>query len=117
MESRENEAKKLAATYARWLRNPEEALFGSKGEGVVLKMYKALKEAKGKNDVKSILDLSKYEMSKQTTNDMARFVSELKGKIDTMDDQESVKFALEVMRYFQIALATKLEDMRKGLWG
>jgi len=83
----------------------------------VLKMYKALKEAKEKKDLDSALDLTKYEMSKQTMNDMARFVNELKGKIANMQDQEAIKFALEVMRYFQIALATKMEDMRKGLWG
>ncbi|QKQ99234.1 hypothetical protein GWK48_01430 [Metallosphaera tengchongensis] len=117
MESSENQAKKLAATYARWLRNPEEALFGSKGRGVVLQMYDAVKRAKSKDEIMGILDLSKYEMSKATFNDMTRFINELRSKISQMPDNEAVSFTVEVFRYFQISLATKMEDMKRGLWG
>ncbi|WP_338602008.1 hypothetical protein V6M85_01300 [Sulfolobus tengchongensis] len=114
--SLENEAKKLAATYARWLRNPEDALFGKDGEGVVLKIYKKMKQAKDKNEIKEILNLEQYAMEKTTFNDMSRFISELLNKIEQMDDQSALKFSVEVFRYFQIALATKLNDMNKGLW-
>jgi len=41
--SLENEAKKIAATYARWLRKPEDALFGKDGKGAVMMMYERLK--------------------------------------------------------------------------
>lgn len=114
--SLENEAKKLAATYARWLRNPEDALFGSDGKGVVMEIYNKIKGAKNKEDLNKILDLSQYKMQIATFNDMNRFVAALKEKIANMKDDEAVKFALEVFRYFQIALATKLDDMRKGIW-
>lgn len=114
----ENEAKKLAATYARWLRNPQDALFGKDGEGVVLQIYKKLKQAKDKNEILEILKLDQYTytMEKTTLNDMARFISDLLNKIQQMDDQSALRFTIEVFRYFQIALATKLEDMNKGLW-
>jgi N-glycosylase/DNA lyase len=114
----ENEAKKLAATYARWLRNPQDALFGKDGEGVVLQIYKKLKQAKDKNEILEILKLDQYTytMEKTTLNDMARFISDLLNKIQQMDDQSALRFTVEVFRYFQIALATKLEDMNKGLW-
>ncbi|WP_181443802.1 MULTISPECIES: hypothetical protein [Sulfolobaceae] len=112
----ENEAKKLAATYARWLRNPQDALFGKNGEGVVLQIYKKLKQAKDKNEIIEILKLDQYSMEKATLNDMTRFISDLLNKIQQMDDQSALRFTVEVFRYFQIALATKLEDMNKGLW-
>jgi len=114
----ENEAKKLAATYARWLRNPQDALFGKDGEGVVLQIYKKLKQAKDKNEILEILKLDQYTytMEKTTLNDMARFISDLLNKIQQMDDQSALRFTVEVFRYFQMALATKLEDMNKGLW-
>lgn len=114
----ENEAKKLAATYARWLRNPQEALFGNKGgRGVVMIVYDKIKQAKSKDDINKALDLSQYsELSKQTANDLERFFTELKNKISSLDDQEAVKFSIEAFRYFQIALFTKIEDMNKGYW-
>lgn len=114
--SLENEAKKLAATYARWLRNPEDALFGSEGRGVVLQMYAKIKEARTKEELNKILDLSQYKMQTTTLNDMNRFIQALKEKIANMKDEEAVKFTLEVFRYFQIALATKIEDIRRGVW-
>ncbi|AWS00107.1 hypothetical protein [Metallosphaera hakonensis] len=116
MESKENEAKKLAATYARWLRNPDEALFGKTGKGVVMQIYNSVKQAKTKDELMQILDLSKYELSKQTFNDMTRFINELRNKISQMTDQDAINFTIEVMRYFQISLFTKIEDMRRGLW-
>ncbi len=116
MASIENEAKKIASTYARWLRDPEDALFGSNGKGVVLLIYSKLKEAKSKSEIIQIFDLSQYKMKTATFNDMTRFLSDLKNKLSTMDDDTALRFTLEVFRYFQIALATKLEDMRKGLW-
>jgi len=112
----ENEAKKLATTYARWLRNPQDALFGKDGEGVVIKMYKRIKESKTKEELREILRLEQYPMERTTFNDMSRFVNELLNKIQQMDDQTAVKFTIEVFRYFQIALATKIENMKKGLW-
>ncbi|AWR95104.1 hypothetical protein DFR85_11355 [Acidianus brierleyi] len=116
MASIENEAKKIASTYARWLRDPEDALFGSTGKGVVLLIYSKLKEAKSKSQIIQILDLSQYNMKTSTFNDMTRFLNDLKNKISTMNDEDAIRFTLEVFRYFQIALATKLEDMRKGVW-
>ncbi|ARM76758.1 hypothetical protein [Acidianus manzaensis] len=116
MSSLENEAKKLASTYARWLRNPEDALFGSEGRGVVLQMYSKIKEAKSKEDIDKILNLSQYKMLTPTLNDMTRFINALKEKITPMSDEDAVKFSIEVFRYFQIALFTKLDDMRKGVW-
>ena len=114
----ENEAKKLAATYARWLRNPQEALFGNKGgRGVVMVIYDKVKQAKTKNDIINALDLSQYQdLSKQTYNDLERFFTELKNKISQFDDETAVKFAIEAFRYFQIALFTKIEDINKGYW-
>ena len=109
------EAKKVAALYARWLRLPEDALFHG-GRGPVMKMYEALKNAKNKEDIKAILDLSKYEMERQTYNDLTRLVNEIFNRIQNMSDQDAVTFTLEVFRYFQIALATKIEDVRKGYW-
>lgn len=109
------EAKKVAALYARWLRLPEDALFHG-GRGPVMKMYEALKSAKGKDDIKSILDLSKYEMEKQTFSDLTRLVNEILNRIQNMNDSDAVAFTLEVFRYFQIALATKIEDVKKGYW-
>lgn len=79
--SLENEAKKLAATYARWLRNPEDALFGKNGEGVVLQIYKKIKQAKSKDEIKQILDLTQYSMERTTYNDMSRFINDLLNKI------------------------------------
>ncbi|AWR97958.1 hypothetical protein DFR86_10710 [Acidianus sulfidivorans JP7] len=116
MSSMENEAKKLASTYARWLRNPEDALFGSGGKGVVMEMYSKLKEAKNKEDLDKILNLSQYKMQTPTFNDMTRFINALREKISSMQDEDAVKFSIEVFRYFQIALFTKLDDMRKGVW-
>ncbi|MEM4075968.1 MAG: hypothetical protein QXN30_06010 [Metallosphaera sp.] len=116
MESKENEAKKLAATYARWLRNPEEALFGKSGKGVVMLMYNSVKSAKSKEELLQVLDLSKYELSKQTFNDLTRFINELRNKISQMPDQDALNFTVEVMRYFQISLFTKMDDMKRGLW-
>ncbi|MEM0092540.1 MAG: hypothetical protein QXQ01_08250 [Saccharolobus sp.] len=114
--SLENEAKKFAATYARWLRNPQDALFGKDGEGVVSKMYKNLKQAKNKDEIIKILSLNQYTMEKTTYNDMSRFINDLINKIQSMDDQTSIKFVIEVFRYFQIALATKIDDINKGIW-
>lgn len=114
--SLENEAKKLAATYARWLRNPEDALFGKNGEGVVLQIYKKIKQAKSKDEIKQILDLTQYSMERTTYNDMSRFINDLLNKIQSLDDQSALKFVIEVFRYFQIALATKIDDINKGVW-
>ncbi len=113
----ENEAKKIASTYARWLRNPQDALFGKEGKGVVLKIYERLKQAKSKEEIRQILDLDQYEMEKSTYNDMSRFISDLINKIQQLDDEKSIKFVIEVFRYFQIALATKIDDINKGVWG
>ncbi|TRM81020.1 hypothetical protein DJ524_05555 [Sulfolobus sp. D5] len=113
----ENEAKKIASTYARWLRNPQDALFGKEGKGVVLKMYERLKQAKSKEEIRKILDLNQYEMEKSTYNDMSRFISDLINKIQQLDDENSIKFVIEVFRYFQIALTTKIDDINKGVWG
>ncbi|BDB97981.1 MAG: hypothetical protein RRA45_06245 [Saccharolobus sp.] len=114
--SLENEAKKLAATYARWLRNPEDALFGKSGEGVVLQIYKKIKQAKSKDEIKQILDLTQYSMERTTYNDMSRFINDLLNKIQSLDDQSALKFVIEAFRYFQIALATKIDDINKGVW-
>ena len=114
----ENEAKKLAATYARWLRNPQEALFGNKGgRGVVMLIYDKVKQAKTKDEITKALDLSQYQdLSKQTYNDLERFFTELKNKISQFDDETAVKFTVEAFRYFQISLFTKIEDINKGYW-
>lgn len=116
--SLENEAKKMAATYARWLRNPEEALFGKGGRGVVMQVYEKIKNAKTKEEIIKALDLSSYqnEISKQTFNDLSRFFTELSNKISQMNDGDAMKFAVEAFRYFQIALFTKIEDINKGFW-
>ncbi|MUN29911.1 hypothetical protein [Sulfuracidifex metallicus] len=116
MASVENEAKKIASTYARWLRNPEDALFGKGGEGCVSAMYKRIKEAHTKDEIREILNLSQYQMERNTMNDLTRFINDLNNKINPMSDEEAVKFVIEVFRYFQIALATKLHDMNRGLW-
>ncbi|MCI2414803.1 MAG: hypothetical protein MPF33_06095 [Candidatus Aramenus sp.] len=116
MSSIENEAKKLASTYARWLRDPEDALFGSGGKGVVQIMYAKIKEAKTKDEILKILDLAQYQMKTPTFNDMTRFINELRNKISGMSDEDAIKFTVEVFRYFQIALFTKLDDIRRGVW-
>ncbi|EZQ07017.1 MULTISPECIES: hypothetical protein [Acidianus] len=112
----ENEAKKLAATYARWLRLPEDALFGRNGEGPIRKMYKKINEAKNKDDIREILNISQYEMQRQTFNDLTRFANELLSKIGQMSDEDALKFTKEVFKYFQIDLATKIENIRSGNW-
>ncbi|BCU69130.1 hypothetical protein [Stygiolobus caldivivus] len=117
--SMENEAKKLAATYARWLRKPEDALFGKQGRGVVMIMYEKLKNAKTIDEIKNILDLHQYEsiMDKMTYNDLQRFINDLQTKISGMSDEQAKNFVVEVFRYFQISLYTKIEDINKGIWG
>ncbi|AHC50845.1 hypothetical protein SUSAZ_01765 [Sulfolobus acidocaldarius SUSAZ] len=112
----ENEAKKLAATYARWLRNPQDALFGKEKEGVVIKIYQRLKQAKTKSEILEILQLNQYEMEKTTMNDMNRMITELISKLNSYDEDIAVKFTIEVFRYLQIALYTKLDSMKRGLW-
>ena len=116
--SLENEAKKLAATYARWLRKPEDALFGKQGRGVVMVMYEKLKNAKSLDEMKSVLNLQQYEgmMDKATYNDLQRFLNELLNKISTMPEDQAMKFIIETFRYFQISLYTKIEDINKGIW-
>lgn len=81
-----------------------------------MQIYNSVKQAKTKDELMQILDLSKYELSKQTFNDMTRFINELRNKISQMTDQDAINFTIEVMRYFQISLFTKIEDMRRGLW-
>mgnify|MGYP001772992693 CR=1 FL=1 len=117
--SLENEAKKLAATYARWLRKPEDALFGKQGRGVVMIMYEKIKQAKSLDEVKSALDLNQYVnlMDKTTYNDLQRFINELLNKVSQMQESEAIKFVIEAFRYFQISLYTKIEDINKGIWG
>jgi hypothetical protein len=117
--SLENEAKKLAATYARWLRKPEDALFGKQGRGVVMIMYEKIKQAKSLDEVKATLDLNQYVnlMDKTTYNDLQRFINELLNKISQMQESDAIKFVIEVFRYFQISLYTKIEDINKGIWG
>ncbi|QIW24798.1 hypothetical protein EWF20_12130 [Sulfolobus sp. S-194] len=118
MVSIENEAKKLAATYARWLRNPQEALFGKQGgRGIVMVIYDKVKSAKTKDEIIKALDLSQYpDLDKATYNDLSRFFDELINKISQFDDQNAIKFTIEAFRYFQIALFTKIEDINKGYW-
>ena len=118
MSSLENEAKKVAATYARWLRLPEDALFGGGGRGVVMLVYEKVKAAKTKDEVKAALDLNQYKdmMKPQTFNDLSRYFNELLGKIEGMNDADALKFVVESLRYFQIALFTKIEDINKGYW-
>ena len=118
MSSLENEAKKVAATYARWLRLPEDALFGSGGRGVVMLVYERVKAAKTKDEVKAALNLDQYKdlMKPQTFNDLSRYFKELLGKIEGMSEEDAVKFVTESLRYFQIALFTKMEDINKGYW-
>lgn len=117
--SLENEAKKLAATYARWLRKPEDALFGKKGRGVVMIIYEKLKSAKTVDEIRSMLDLHQYEsmMDKATYNDLQRFINDLLAKISGMQDEQARNFVIEVFRYFQISLYTKIEDINRGIWG
>lgn len=117
--SLENEAKKIAATYARWLRKPEDALFGKQGRGVVMIIYEKLKSAKTVDEIKSMLDLRQYEsmMDKATYNDLQRFINDLLTKISGMQDEQARNFVVEVFRYFQISLYTKIEDINRGIWG
>ncbi|MGC9106478.1 MAG: hypothetical protein ACP5HQ_08695 [Thermoprotei archaeon] len=117
--SLENEAKKLAATYARWMRKPDDALFGKEGRGVVMVMYDRLKQAKSFDEMKQILDVDQYSsmMDKQTYNDMKRFVTELISKASQMGQEDAMKFVLEAFRYFQISLFTKIDNINKGIWG
>lgn len=118
MSSLENEAKKVAATYARWLRLPEDALFGSTGRGVVMLIYEKVKTARTKDELRAALDLNQYKdfMKPQTFNDIARYVGELLKRIEGMNEEDAVKFVVESLRYFQIALFTKIEDIKKGYW-
>jgi hypothetical protein len=117
--SLENEAKKIAATYARWLRKPEDALFGKDGKGAVMMMYERLKQAKTMEEVKEALNLDQYAnmMDKQTYNDLQRFLNELLMKASQMNQEDAVRFVLEAFRYFQISLYTKIENINKGIWG
>jgi hypothetical protein len=114
--ARKYEAKKLAATYARWLRKPEDALFGKQGRGVVMIMYEKIKQAKSLDEVKATLDLNQYVnlRDKTTYNDLQRFINELLNKISQMQESDAIKFVIEAFRYFQISLYTKIEDINKG---
>lgn len=55
-------------------------------------------------------------MERTTYNDMSRFINDLLNKIQSLDDQSALKFVIEAFRYFQIALATKIDDINKGVW-
>ncbi len=115
--SLENEAKRLAAVHARWFRDPVEALFGKSREGPVMVLYKRLKNAKNKDDIKNTLsDLAGLQISQYTQNDLNRLIAEIFKRIDNMNDEDAVKFSLEVFRYLQISLFTRIDNTNKGIF-
>lgn len=117
MATPENEAKRLAAIHARWVRSPEKALFGEgTGDGPVQAMYKRVKEAKTKEELKAALDIQGFKLDKATSNDLERFVKALLEKVEPMEEREALKFSKEALLYFQISLSTKLDAMKKGYW-
>lgn len=114
--SLENEAKKLATVHARWFRDSYEALFGSGKEGPVMVIYKRLKEAKNKDDVKRAMSLDGFQVKQFTINDLSRLITEVEKRIETMNDEDSVRFAIEVFKYLQISLFTKISNESKGIF-